>query len=195
MEKIMRNCPCLDMGKTISIVADKFKELGIDEKAVKELLSEAFIGWFSRSIAASLFVFCKDDEGNWRVLASERGEEAADFQGKWNCMCGYLDFGETVEECAVRECFEEVGVKLSPSQLTFVGYEDSPSANRQNVTFRFCTFIEDKKIGDYTFSHDGNEGKEVGKIQWLTMEEVDSLEWAFGHKERIKEIFATFSPK
>ena len=193
MEEI-KNCPCLDTKKVIESLKLICENHGYDFSVLVQALVGAHIGWFSRSIAASLFVFCKDENDEWRVLASERGEEAADFQGKWNCVCGYLDFGETVAQCAIRECFEEVGIKLSPSQIFFVGYEDSPSANRQNVTFRFCTFIEDKKTNDFIFSHKGNEGKEVGAIKWLTMDEVDKLEWAFCHKERIKEIFKTFSP-
>ena len=39
-----------------------------------------FIGWFSRSIAAAIFVFCRDEKGNLYVLASERGKGAADFK-------------------------------------------------------------------------------------------------------------------
>jgi len=149
-----------------------------------------FLGWFSRSMATALFVFSKDENGDWCVLACERGEEAADFRGMWNCPCGYLSRNETAKECAVRECFEETGVKIPIESLIFIGYEDDPvKANRQNVTFRFAAKIEDRITSDFKFSKEHNEGKEVGKIAWVKVKDIDNYEWAFNHKNRIVEIF------
>jgi 8-oxo-dGTP pyrophosphatase MutT (NUDIX family) len=189
MEK-MTNRPCLDMEKAIKLLAANLSSLGISEGDIGVVLSQAFIGWFSRSMATALFAFCKDEEGDWCVLASERGEEAADFRGMWNCTCGYLDYDETTKECAVRECFEETGVKLPIESLIFIGYEDDPiKANRQNVTFRFAAKIEDRITSDFKFSKEHNEGKEVGKIAWVKVKDIDNYEWAFNHKNRIVEIF------
>ena len=46
--------------------------------------------WISRSVAVSVFLFVKDKDKLY-VLANKRGPGAADFQGLWNCPCGYLD--------------------------------------------------------------------------------------------------------
>ena len=186
----MTNRPCLDMNKLIEGIREICENSGINEEAFLELINKCFIGWFSRSMATALFAFCKDEEGDWCVLASERGEEAADFRGMWNCTCGYLDYDETTKECAVRECFEETGVKLPIESLIFIGYEDDPvKANRQNVTFRFAAKIEDRITSDFEFSKEHNEGKEVGKITWVKVKDIDNYEWAFNHKNRIVEIF------
>lgn len=191
----MTNRPCLDMEKAIELVKSHIG-FPIPEENIREVLNQAFIGWFSRSMATAIFVFCKDADGDWCVLASERGEEAADFRGMWNCPCGYLDFDETTKECAVRECFEETGVKLDPSQIEFVSYEDDPvTANRQNVTFRFSAWINDKVTTDFTFSKKNNEGKEVGEIKWVKINDIDNYEWAFNHKIRILEIYYKFITK
>ena len=147
-----------------------------------------FIGWFSRSMATALYLFCRDKNKQLYVLASERGKGAADFNGYWNCTCGYLDFNENTMDCAVRELYEETGVKIDKSDIVFVGYEDSPKANRQNVTFRFAGVIGDKTIDDFTFSHKNNEKDEVGEIKWIPINEVDNYKWAFDHDARIKEI-------
>lgn len=148
-----------------------------------------FIGWFSRSVASAIFVYCKDSNGDWYVLASERGEDAADFRGFWNCCCGYLDYNETTKQCALRELYEETGVYLDEESINFIGYEDSVEANRQNITFRFAAFIDNAVIDDFTFSKKNNEGKEVGEIKWIKLSDVDNYIWAFGHDKRIKEIF------
>ena len=186
----MTNRPCLDMEKAIKLVSEEVGGFGIPEKNVRDTLKPAFIGWYSRSVATCLFVFCKNEDGSWCVLASERGEEAADFQGYWNCPCGYLDFDETTAACARRECYEETGIDLDVNSLNFISFEDDPvTANRQNITFRFYTIIRDKKISDFKFSKVNNEGKEVGKIAWIPVENIHQYKWAFNHEKRIDEIF------
>lgn len=193
MEK-MTNRPCLDMEKSIKLLVEKFKAFGADDKSVRELLAPAFIGWFSRSMATAIFVYCKDADGDWCVLSSVRGEEAADFRGFWNCTCGYLDYDETTKDCAMRELYEETGILIDEDLVKFIGYEDSPEANRQNVTFRFAAFIEDAVTTDFTFSKENNEGKEVGEIKWIKISDVDDYMWAYGHEKRIKEIFEAHKP-
>ena len=147
-----------------------------------------FIGWFSRSIAVSGFVYCKNKDDKWCVLASERGKGTPDFQGYWNAPCGYLDFNETILAALIREIKEETGVDLNGYMFQFIGYEDTPKANRQNVTFRFRVLINNKKCEEFNFSHKWNEKDEVGEIKWVPIEDVDNYKWAFGHRERILEL-------
>lgn len=148
-----------------------------------------FLGWFSRSMATVVCVYAKDKDGDWCILGSERGEDTPDYQGYWNCVCGYLEFNLTLAQNACKELKEETGVDLKEEELSFYGYNDSPSENHQNVTMRFFTFIHDKKAEDFKFSHAGNEGKEVGEIKFIKMKDVDKYKWAFGHEKLIKEIF------
>ena len=81
-----------------------------------------FLGWFSRSMATAIFVFARNKDGVLHVLASERGKGAADFQGCWNCPCGYLDFNETTKQCAIRELEEETGIWMN--QIAAVGAQE-----------------------------------------------------------------------
>ena len=149
-----------------------------------------FIGWFSRSVAAAIFVFCKDQDGNWCILASERGEEAADYRGFWNCPCGYLDYDETIKDCSLRELYEETGVFISDeSSVKLFDYDDDIDANRQNVTHHFYAIFDDAVTYDFTFSKKNNEGKEVGEIKWIKISDVDKYMWAFKHDKLIKKIF------
>jgi len=146
-----------------------------------------FLGWYSRSVAASLLALCRDMNGEWYVLASERGNGAPDFQGYWNLPCGYCEFNETLKETAVRECFEETGVKFDPELLEFFGYNDDPKkTNRQNISFRFLTVVTDKVTSDFRFSKDNNEKDEVGKIAWINLSAIHSFKWAFDHLEQIE---------
>lgn len=149
------------------------------------------LGWFSRSVAVAGFIFCRNSDGVWCVLGSERGKGTPDFQGYWNCVCGYCEFDLTVAENLVKEVLEETGIKLSADQFTFIGYEDSPTANHQNITFRFGCKIDYAITDIFTFSHEYNEKDEVGDIKWIPLSEVLNYKWAFGHEERIFEVAKT----
>ena len=148
-----------------------------------------FIGWFSRSMAVAGFVYCKDRRGNLYVLASERGKGAADFQGYWNCTCGYLSFHETLKDACFREIHEETGVDLTnEGSCQIVGINDRLNANKQNVTVHFRIVIINKTIENFKFSHDFNDGKdEVGEIKWIAIDEIDNYNWAFNHRQLIKD--------
>ena len=188
----MTNRPCLDMNKLIEEIKDLCANIGvagIDDEPFLEVINKCFIGWFSRSMATALFAFCKDEDGDWCVLASERGLEAADFRGMWNCPCGYLDWNEDAKECALRELREECGIDASSANIRLIGVESSPKANRQNVTLRYAAVFGDTTVENLSdFSHEKNEPDEVGEISWIDLNAVDKLAWAFGHKERIHEI-------
>lgn len=147
-----------------------------------------FLGWYSRSVAVASFIFCKNKFGNWCVLASERGKGAADYQGLWNCPCGYLDFNETLADAAHRETLEETGVNISPEEFKVMGINDSPDENRQNVTIRHRVIIDKKTTDDFIFSHEKNEKDEVGEIRWVPLNEVNFYQWAFGHEKLIPKM-------
>lgn len=143
--------------------------------------------WVSRSMAVSCFVFSPIG-GKWCVLANQRGEGTPDFQGYWNAPCGYLDYDETTEQAAIREVYEETGVKLN--RVTFWGYEDNPKANRQNVTFRFYSIIHDTQPTNVSLSTEafGGEENEVKAVSWIPVDHINDFEWAFGHDNLINEI-------
>ena len=149
-----------------------------------------FLGWYSRSSASVMLVFCKDNTEEWCVLSCERGPGAGDYIGYWNVPCGYLDFGETTRQCAIRECLEETGILLKGGDVTFIGYEDDPlTANRQNVSFRYAALLREKKTDDFTFSKILNENDEVGEIKWIRVKDIFKYNWAFGHDKLIMEVF------
>lgn len=144
-----------------------------------------FLGWYSRSMAVAVFIYCKDKKGRWNVLASERGKGTPDFQGYWNCTCGYLSFNETLSAAGIRETFEETGVDFSGYKNEFVGLNDEVEANKQNVTAHFRFIIANKTIDDFSFSHKWNEKDEVGEIKWIPIDEVDKYQWAFKHQDLV----------
>ena len=46
--------------------------------------------WSGRYCAVAAFVFCKIF-GTWCVLANKRGSGTPNYQGYWNCSCGFTN--------------------------------------------------------------------------------------------------------
>ena len=147
--------------------------------------------WFSRSVAVATAVLL-NDSGKWYILAGQRGTGTPDYQGYWNLPCGYLDYNEDTKEAAIREVYEETGIKLNPVQVKPFGSSSSPYENRQNVIF-FYVAILNENMKNLPFSTENMEDQEVAGLQWLPIDKCNTLQWAFDHDELIEKILAKYS--
>lgn len=85
----------------------------------------------------------------------------ANYKPYWTVPGGVIDEGETPKQAAVREVFEEVGIRLDGRELTFVLVADRISKHLQTYQFLFkATLSEAAKkqivlqpteIDDYAF--------------------------------------------
>ena len=148
--------------------------------------------WISRSIAVVVFLFAKDIFNQEYILAEQRGTGTPDpeYIGKYCVPCGYLDYDETIVQAAQRELMEETGLTIPTSDFKLVNINDLPESDkRQNVTFRYIVNsnipVEDLcKL----FTTKNSEKDEVGSIKFIQLNNINNYEWAFNHKELIKEI-------
>lgn len=135
--------------------------------------------WISRSVCVVVFVYAKH-KGEWYILANKRGKGTPNFNGYWNCPCGYLDWDETVIQAAQREVYEETGVIVE--NLRFINYNDKLD-EKQNVTFRFKGFTEYEE----NLSSKGGEENEVEEVKFIKIKDLNKYKWAFNHKYLIKK--------
>lgn len=86
-----------------------------------------------RSIIDALIILIRDGHV---LLAQRQGTGYAD--GAWNLPSGKLEDGETISQAAIREGFEEIGIKFGEEALRFahlIHYRNSHGAARVGVFF------------------------------------------------------------
>lgn len=142
--------------------------------------------WISRACAVVAILFAKIDD-NLFVLANKRGKGTPDFQGCWNCPCGYLDYDEDVFEAAAREVNEETGIVVKPEELSIVSVNSNPKENRQNVTIRLAAILP-ADVVNQKFNLDHMEEDEVEDVGWINVNFINNYQWAFGHETLIKKV-------
>ena len=158
-----------------------------------------FIGWHSRSIAVTCIITNKE---HTKFLVERRGPGCPDFIGKLCCPCGYLGWDETLEEAAIREVYEETGIKLDETcDIHMIGIQDDPKdSNKQNVTVRFvaeCNNFDEiiKYANCNTFSR-GGEKDECSELLIITPEEIKYMPsdtFAFNHAQLILKVAQTIT--
>ena len=153
------------------------------------------VEWIARNMAVLVMVLGFDKNLKLHVLANKRGQNTPDpeFRGCWCMPCGYLDYNETLKEAAVRETFEETGVKVDSKRLNLFYINDNPEDDkRQNVTFRYRYIINKKTIEDIELTDKNSEEKEVSNIKWIPVDEINNYKWAFNHDKIINELLEKF---
>ena len=141
-----------------------------------------------RYCAVSGFIFAIVD-GKYSVLANKRGEGTPDYQGCWNCPCGFLERNEDSKTGIAREIKEECNFDIDPKRLKIVYVETEPErCNNGNVTIRHRAFIgHQNQISITEVDNTTGEVNEVSDIRWISVDDINKYEWAFHHDETIAQ--------
>lgn len=140
--------------------------------------------WISRSNNVHLFLYCKNENGEWCLLASQRGRS-----GKWNAVAGFLDYYESLAKAAARECFEETGVKVDPSKLKCVdtkSFVNKLNSQSQDVITTFVGVLNGITKNYPTSMANAEEG-EVSAVAWIPLSQIENYNWALGHGKKALE--------
>lgn len=90
--------------------------------------------------------------------------------GRFSLVAGFLDFGESLEECVQREVREEAGIEVT--NIRYVGSQCWPFPSQQMIGF----------IADYASGEVKPDGVEVVEAGWF---HVDALPMSPGGKRSI----------
>jgi 8-oxo-dGTP diphosphatase len=113
-----------------------------------------------------------------RVLLVERGEDP--YRGMNALPGGHVDTGETSRQAAVRELFEETGVRVLPGQLTQVGVFDRPRRDPRGryVSVAYAVVLDS--------SVPVRAGDDARLASWWPLDSLPDL--AFDHREIISAV-------
>ena len=118
-------------------------------------------GYPERPIVGVLAVVLRGD----RVLVVRRANPP--MPGRWGFPGGVLELGETVAQGAMRELFEETGVKAeAASPLTVMDTIDRDSEGRVRYHYTLVAVIGHWRSGE------GVAGDDADELAWLTRAEI-----------------------
>ena len=109
---------------------------------------------------ATLVYALRDEQ----VLLLRRNTEPN--RGLWVAPGGKFDHGESPTECAVREMYEETGLRIQQPVLRAVMTETSPRADYQWLTFIFVA---------WDFEGTFTPAPGIGEFRWVPVDEVAKL--------------------
>ncbi len=109
-----------------------------------------------------------------QTLMVHRNKKVNDMhEGKWNGLGGKLEPGETPEECAVREIWEESGLRVN--HLILKGVLTFPHFSKEEDWYAFI-FVVDGFEGELIDSPEGDLAWiEDGRLKELELWEGDRL--------------------
>ena len=117
---------------------------------------------------------------NDKTLMLLRNKKENDYhEGKWNGLGGKLEQGETPEECAVREVYEESGLKVTDPIMKGL------------ITFPLFDGIDDWYVFVFTFKKfSGNLiDSPEGHLEWIQNNKLIDLNLWDGDKHFIPWLF------
>ena len=104
-----------------------------------------------------------------KVLMIKRGHEPN--KGRWSIPGGKIELGETVDEAAQREVFEECNIKIEILKLLFVGEKIvRDDAGKVKYHYVLIDLLAEYKSGEIAAQSDAAE------YRWVTAEELPGLD-------------------
>ena len=98
-----------------------------------------------------------------KILLAER--KGSHGENTWASAGGHLEFGETLEECAKREAFEEFGIHVQ--RMTFLCVSNIVAYDRHYIDIEF--------LGDLSIQIPKiQEQDSFANLQWFSLSELPS---------------------
>lgn len=124
------------------------------------------------SLTVDIFIYNNKKEF---ILIKRKNEP---FKGQWALPGGFVDYGETVENAAIREAKEETSIDVELKRLINVYSDPERDSRGHTVTIAYTAQenFEDAKAADDAID-----------IKIFAFNEIDNLDLAFDHEKIIKD--------
>lgn len=113
------------------------------------------------------------------IVLIRRGQEP--FKGKWALPGGFVEYGETVEQAAIREMKEETN--LDVMLIGLLGVYSAPDRDPRKHTIS-TVFVAEPIQGEL------REGDDASEAAWFSLETLDLSSLAFDHSQIVRDMIA-----
>jgi len=141
------------------------KLIAFDHRKIIKEFFKIFKPAIKNALAIGVGVIIKKDK---RILLLKR--KGSHGSGQWSLPGGYLDFGESLKKCAVREVFEETGLIIKKNDLKFIALSEQMEYIRTDG--KHCITVG--FVVDYQ-GHKQPEIKEPDKCDKIAWFNIDNL--------------------
>lgn len=126
------------------------------------------------AVTVDSVVFCKL-KSKFKVLLIQRKNDP--FKDQWALPGGFVDENEDLETAAIRELYEETGVKVSAMEQVqaFGDPGRDPRGHTISIAFLSRIFCEE----------DLNPADDAKDAKWFPIEKLHEMDLAFDHDEII----------
>lgn len=98
----------------------------------------------------------------------------------WVVPGGHIEEGETIEQAAVRETKEEVGLETRAARVIDSGVLENPPEFYKPLTFHFSNVLLETSLDDQSLVLDQ---REIIEAKWINLDEISHLAQA-GYVQR-----------
>ena len=124
------------------------------------------------SLTTDIFIF--DDDFNF-ILIKRKNDPYKDY---WALPGGFVEYGESVEDAAIREAKEETSIDVELKDLVNVYSDPDRDPRRHTVTIAFTA------KGDFLTRKADDDASD---IDIFSPEDLDKIDIAFDHDKIIKD--------
>lgn len=126
------------------------------------------------SLTVDIFIF--DEDENFILI--KRGNEP--YKNYWALPGGFVDYGECVEDAAIREALEETSIKVNLKELVGVYSDPSRDPRRHTVSIAYTAKgnMADMKADD-----------DACDIAIFSKGDLEKMNLAFDHEKIINDCF------
>ncbi len=126
------------------------------------------------------------------ILLQKRSANKKQAPNKYGLCAGHIDPNETAVQTAIRETFEETGIKIEETDLKFIDiYVNGEEGNKH---FKYIYIVRtNMKIEDMTMQEE-----EVSELKYVSLEEIKKIveeknpDYTFSNKSYMPKLLEIF---